>query len=100
MTGSVEIPPINSVLVVGAGTMGGGIAQVLAEANIETVVTDADSSALERGLQAVSARWHRAVQSGRRSLDEVKAAQAKLRTGADKEVFGDAAKVLDWGFAH
>jgi 3-hydroxybutyryl-CoA dehydrogenase len=73
---------IDSVLVVGAGTMGGGIAQVLAEAGIETVLADADESALERGVAAISGRWDRAVQSGRRSDDAVAAARNHLRSGS------------------
>ena len=82
MTGAGNAAVIETVLVVGSGTMGGGIAQVLAEAGIATVLVDADPGALERGLAAISARWDRAVQSGRRSMDDVKSAQGKLRTGS------------------
>ena len=81
MTDTCETHSIDSVLVVGAGTMGGGIAQVLAEAGIETILTDAAAPALERGLKAISARWDRAVQSGRRSSEAVVEAQGKLRSG-------------------
>ncbi len=81
MTGASEPSPINSVLVVGAGTMGGGIAQVLAEAGIETSLADADSNALERGMAAIRSRWDRAVQSGRRSAEVVAEAQEHLRSG-------------------
>jgi 3-hydroxybutyryl-CoA dehydrogenase len=81
LTGASEPSPINSVLVVGAGTMGGGIAQVLAEAGIETSLADADSNALERGMAAIRSRWDRAVQSGRRSAEVVAEAQEHLRSG-------------------
>jgi len=82
LTGASEPSPINTVLVVGAGTMGGGIAQVLAEAGIETVLTDADPGALERGLATISGRWDRALQSGRRSVEAITEARKALRSGA------------------
>jgi 3-hydroxybutyryl-CoA dehydrogenase len=82
LTGASEPSPINTVLVVGAGTMGGGIAQVLAEAGIETVLTDADYGALERCLATISGRWDRALQSGRRSAEAITEARKALRSGA------------------
>lgn len=80
---------ITRVLVVGAGTMGGGIAQVIAEAGIDAVLFDVDASGLERGLAAIAARWRRAVSSNRRSEDEVANFAAHLRPGT----LADAATV-------
>jgi 3-hydroxybutyryl-CoA dehydrogenase len=82
LTSASEPVAIDSVLVIGAGTMGGGIAQVLAEAGIETALADADDSALERGGAAISARWERAIQSGRRSAEAVAEARKHLRPGS------------------
>jgi 3-hydroxybutyryl-CoA dehydrogenase len=82
LTGASEPSLINSVLVIGAGTMGGGIAQVLAETGIETVLTDADPGALKRGLATISGRWDRALQSGRRSDEAITEARKALRSGA------------------
>ena len=42
--------PVNSVAIVGAGTMGSGIAMVCANAGIPVVVKDSDQAALDRGL--------------------------------------------------
>ena len=42
---------ISSVLVVGAGLMGGGIAQVCAQAGIRVLLHDANPSALEKALK-------------------------------------------------
>ena len=88
VTDASEATPINTVLVVGAGTMGGGIAQVLAEAGIETLLTDANAGALERGMAAISGRWDRMTQSGRLSREAVTAAQANLRTGTLTDAAG------------
>ena len=61
---------IGCVLVVGAGTMGSGIAQVVAEAHIPTILCDADPAGLERGLAAIATRWDRLAASGRRTAAE------------------------------
>lgn len=82
MTDAREMSSISTVLVVGAGTMGGGIAQVLAEAGIQAILADAHSAALDRGIGAITARWDRAVKSGRRPAEEVAAAQRLLHPGA------------------
>src|SRR6266852_8244514 len=42
--------PVNTVAVVGAGTMGGGIAMVFANAGIPVLLKETDQAALDRGL--------------------------------------------------
>jgi 3-hydroxybutyryl-CoA dehydrogenase len=69
------------VLVVGAGTMGSGIAQVVAQAGIRTTLTDADTASLKRGLESISSRWERLVATGRRSESEIAGFSAKLSGG-------------------
>ena len=46
---------INRVMVIGAGTMGAGIAQVCAQARCEVSLNDADPSVLEKALKTI--RW-------------------------------------------
>lgn len=72
---------IERVLVVGAGTMGGGIAQVIAQSGIRTILYDADPVNLERGLSAIASRWDRLATSGRRTSDEVAAFATYLGSG-------------------
>ncbi|MEP6802150.1 MAG: 3-hydroxyacyl-CoA dehydrogenase family protein [Acidobacteriota bacterium] len=69
-----------SVLVVGGGTMGRGIAGVCALAGYDTMVFEADPAARERLLPEIRASWQRAVAS--RKLDEgmVLEATKRLRT--------------------
>jgi 3-hydroxybutyryl-CoA dehydrogenase len=61
--------------------MGSGIAQIIAQAGIETTVTDADTSSLERGLGGIASRWERLVQTGRFSPQEVAGFRSKLTPG-------------------
>jgi 3-hydroxyacyl-CoA dehydrogenase len=57
--------PVNSTAVVGAGTMGGGIAMVFANAGIPVLLKDADQSALDRGLTIIQKNYQNSVKRGR-----------------------------------
>ena len=57
--------PIRSAAVVGAGTMGGGIAMVLANAGIPVLLKDADQPALDRGLATIRSNYANSVKRGR-----------------------------------
>jgi 3-hydroxyacyl-CoA dehydrogenase len=57
--------PIRKVVVIGAGTMGGGIAMSLANIGIACTVTDASAEGLERGLQKVRENYQNSVARGR-----------------------------------
>ncbi len=57
--------PINSAAVVGAGTMGGGIAMVLANAGIPVTLKETDQAALDRGLATIKSNYDNSVKRGR-----------------------------------
>ena len=59
------IIPIKSAAVVGAGTMGGGIAMVLANAGIPVLLKEADQAALDRGLATIKSNYANSVKRGR-----------------------------------
>ncbi|HEX8763899.1 MAG TPA: 3-hydroxyacyl-CoA dehydrogenase NAD-binding domain-containing protein, partial [Candidatus Acidoferrum sp.] len=57
--------PVKTAGVVGAGTMGGGIAMVLANAGIPVVVNEADQAALDRGMANIQKNYANSVKRGR-----------------------------------
>jgi 3-hydroxyacyl-CoA dehydrogenase len=57
--------PVNRAAVVGAGTMGGGIAMVLANAGIPVLLKEADQAALDRGLANIRKNYANSVSRGR-----------------------------------
>jgi len=59
--------PIQQVAVIGAGTMGGGIAMSLANMGLSVVLVDADAQGLERGLQRVRDNYATSVKRGKLS---------------------------------
>ncbi len=56
---------VNSAAIVGAGTMGGGIAMVFANAGIPVFLKDADQPALDRGLATIRKNYQNSVKRGR-----------------------------------
>jgi 3-hydroxybutyryl-CoA dehydrogenase len=61
----MNAPDITRAAVLGAGTMGHGIAQVLAAAGIETCLFDVDSAAAEAGLAKVRGNLDKGVERGK-----------------------------------
>jgi 3-hydroxyacyl-CoA dehydrogenase len=57
--------PVNSIAIVGAGTMGGGIAMVCANAGITVLLKDTDQAALDRGLANIKKNYATSVKRGR-----------------------------------
>jgi 3-hydroxyacyl-CoA dehydrogenase len=65
--------PVATAAVVGAGTMGGGIAMVFANAGIPVLLKEVDQAALDRGLSNIRKNYANSVSKGRltqQSADE------------------------------
>ncbi|MEP5731200.1 MAG: 3-hydroxyacyl-CoA dehydrogenase NAD-binding domain-containing protein [Sulfitobacter sp.] len=70
--------PINSVGIIGAGTMGGGIAMNFATAGIPVKIVDTSPEGLERGLGVVRGNYQRSADKGRFPQEEVEARMARF----------------------
>lgn len=64
-TGDVPAADVRQAAVIGSGTMGRGIAQVLAAARVRTRLFDVDPAAVERGLAAVRASVDQGLAKGK-----------------------------------
>jgi 3-hydroxybutyryl-CoA dehydrogenase len=71
--------PFHSVLVVGAGTMGRGIAATTALAGYETRIFDADPAAVVRTRGEIERSWQRMQSKGKFTSIEVESAREHLR---------------------
>jgi len=69
---------IRTVGVVGAGTMGHGIAQVAAHTGLQVILVDAVPQALERGRTAIGKGFDRVVAKGKMSAEDRDAALARV----------------------
>jgi 3-hydroxybutyryl-CoA dehydrogenase len=81
--------------VVGAGTMGNGIAQVAARAGFHVVMRDVGEEYLQRGLQAIDKSLHRDVDKGRLTADEKQEILARVRTTTDVADLSGASFVVE-----
>jgi 3-hydroxyacyl-CoA dehydrogenase len=57
--------PVSSVAVVGAGTMGAGIAMVFANAGISVLLKETDQAAIDRGMANIQKNYVNSVKRGR-----------------------------------
>jgi len=67
------LPPsmsIRNVTVIGAGTMGAGIAQMCAQAGWNTSLYDAFPEGLERGMQRIDAFWDKGIARGKTTPEQ------------------------------
>ena len=61
---------INTVAVIGAGTMGAGIAQVCAQAGWQTNLYDAFPEGLDRGMNTIDAFWDKGIARGKTTAEQ------------------------------
>ena len=74
---------IQVIGVVGAGTMGHGIAQVAAQSGYDVVLVDAAPAALERGRTQIGKGLERLVSKGKLSAEDRDGALGRLTTGGE-----------------
>ena len=71
--------PIKTVAVLGAGTMGNGIAHVFVRSGYDVILRDIDSRALERSLATIDANLDREVKKGKIAESDKPAILARLK---------------------
>jgi 3-hydroxybutyryl-CoA dehydrogenase len=86
---------LETVLVIGAGTMGAGIAQVTARAGLCTILYDTQPEALERARQQIERDLEKLEQKGKLSAAERNTTLEHLRTSTTLEVACDAQLVIE-----
>ena len=86
---------IKTIGVVGAGTMGHGIAQVSVLAGYPTHLVDIAPAALERGVQGLEKGLAKLESKGKISSEEATAARGRLSTATDLEALADCDLVVE-----
>ncbi|MEV0320963.1 3-hydroxyacyl-CoA dehydrogenase family protein [Streptomyces sp. NPDC050658] len=87
--------PLNTVAVIGLGTMGTGIAEVLARAGREVIGIDISEAAAAQAVTAVESSTARAVRREQLTEDERQAALARFRTFTDLTAAAEADLVIE-----
>jgi 3-hydroxybutyryl-CoA dehydrogenase len=86
---------INRIGIIGAGTMGNGIAQVFAQSGYEVRLVDAVAPALDRARTTIEKSLGKFVEKGRMSAAERDAAIARVSTGTEVGELADADYVVE-----
>lgn len=86
---------IRSVGVVGAGTMGNGIAQVFAQAGYDVVMVDVAPEALDRGLASIRRSLEKFVAKGKMDQAAAEATLARVRPTTELGALSDADFVVE-----
>ena len=86
---------INRVGIVGAGTMGGGIAMNFVNAGFPVTIVDTSQEALDRGLGVVRGNYERSARNGRFPLADVDRRMAMITPSLELTALADVDMVIE-----
>jgi 3-hydroxyacyl-CoA dehydrogenase len=87
--------PVSSAAVVGAGTMGGGIAMAFANAGIPVLLKETDQAALDRGLATIQKNYANSVKRGRFTQQFMDERLKLIRPTLSYDDFGSVDMVIE-----
>ena len=91
----LKLPEIKTMAVVGAGTMGGGIAMSFADAGMPVKLLDASKEVLERGIKRIHDNYAVSVKRGSLAQDEMDKRMALITPVETYAEIGDADAVIE-----
>jgi 3-hydroxyacyl-CoA dehydrogenase len=91
----LQLPEVKTVAVVGAGTMGGGIAMSFADAGFPVKLMDANPEGLERGTRRIRDNYAVSVRRGSLSEAEMDARLPRIQPVAGYEDIADCDAVIE-----
>ena len=92
---AITVLDVQRVSVIGAGTMGTGIAQVAARAGYKTALFDVAPGAAQKSLERISDSLGRAVEKGRCTAQEREDALSRLSAAGDLEQAAQADLIIE-----
>ena len=92
---SVEPAKIQRVGIIGAGTMGGGIAMCFAQTGIQVTLIDMSDEAVTACISKIKTNYDISVKRGRLSEDQVEAIMSQIKPSSHFEDLADADMVIE-----
>jgi len=86
---------MKQIVVIGAGTMGNGIAHTAAASGFDVTLIDVAEAFLERGMSAISSNLQRGVDKGKMTADEKQQVLGRIRATSDLNAAADADIVIE-----
>ncbi|HLG96815.1 MAG TPA: 3-hydroxyacyl-CoA dehydrogenase NAD-binding domain-containing protein [Bryobacteraceae bacterium] len=87
--------PVQKAAIIGAGTMGGGIAMVFANAGIPVLLKETDQAALDRGLATIKKNYANSVAKGRFTQEQMDERMARITPTLSYDGFADRDMVVE-----
>jgi 3-hydroxyacyl-CoA dehydrogenase len=87
--------PVKKVGVIGAGTMGGGIAMNFLNAGIPVTIIEAKKENLERGVGVIRKNYENTAKKGRLTQDDVEKRMALLTPSMEMEALADCDMIIE-----
>ncbi|WP_293335519.1 3-hydroxyacyl-CoA dehydrogenase NAD-binding domain-containing protein [Parvibaculum sp.] len=89
------IIPVNKVGIIGAGTMGGGIAMNFLNTGIPVTIVETKQEALDRGIATIRKNYENSAKKGRFSMEEVEKRMGLLTGTLDMNDLADCDLVIE-----
>lgn len=86
---------MKNIVVIGAGTMGNGIAHTAAASGLDVTLIDVGQEILERAMTTIGKNLQRAVDKGKMSANDKDAIARRIRPSTDMQTIGDADLVIE-----
>ncbi len=86
---------MKKIAVIGAGTMGSGIAQAFAGSGYEVILNDIKTEFLDRGVSGIEKSFQRLVKKEKMTADDMKAAMARITTTTELSALADCDLVIE-----
>jgi 3-hydroxyacyl-CoA dehydrogenase len=87
--------PIRKVAILGAGTMGGGIAMVFANAGISVILVDREQGLVDKGLGIIQKNYAATVSKGRLAQSEMDTRVGRISGTTNWDELGDVDLVIE-----
>ena len=81
--------------VVGAGTMGNGIAQAFAQSGFDVVMSDVAQAALDRAMATISGSYDRLIKKEKMTAEQKAAALGRIKTATELAALKDADLIIE-----
>ena len=91
----LKVDDVKVVGVLGAGTMGNGIAQVCAAAGFEVVMRDIEQKFVDRGMETIKRSLSKFVEKGKLSQDEMDSILSRIKPTIDMKDLENADLVIE-----
>ncbi len=86
---------ISKIGILGAGAMGGGIAQIAAQSGYEVVLSDVEMSFVDRAVDKMAAFMDKSIEKGRLTKEQKNESLSRITRTTNKSDFKDADLVIE-----